>query len=149
MIQVESYPRVPESHRITASRADVTRGRVVAEQAGIAPRNAVRLLARNHPPPIPCEKCGAPALAVCTQCIYEGRGWVCASHSRTHKCGEDMMLPVVNSPRVGRCGYAGYGIEPMDLLNGKWHVWHPENAGRLLRRQEEPASIHRRSACGR
>jgi hypothetical protein len=25
----------------------------------------------------------------------------------THKCGEDMMLPVVNSPRVGMCGYTG------------------------------------------
>jgi hypothetical protein len=81
--------------------------RVVAEQESVAPRNAVRLLARNHPPPILCEKCGAPATEVCAQCIYEGRGWVCESHGRTHECGEDMLLPVVNSPRVGMCGYVG------------------------------------------
>jgi len=81
--------------------------RVVAEQEGVISRNAVRILARNHPPPISCEKCGAPATDVCTQCIYDGRGWVCARHARTHKCGEDMLLPVVNSPRVGMCGYTG------------------------------------------
>ena len=81
--------------------------RVMAEQEGVISRNAVRILARNHPLPIPCEKCGAPATEVCAQCIYNGRGWVCARHARTHKCGEDMLLPVVNSPRVGMCGYTG------------------------------------------
>jgi hypothetical protein len=24
-----------------------------------------------------------------------------------HECGEEMALPVVNSPRMGVCGYAG------------------------------------------
>ncbi len=82
--------------------------KVVAEQMGVPPsKNAIRVLARNTPPAIPCEKCGAPATEVCTQCIYDGRGWLCEKHSRTHKCGEDMFLPVVNSPRVGMCGYTG------------------------------------------
>lgn len=26
---------------------------------------------------------------------------------KTHECGEDMLLPVVNSPRVGMCDYTG------------------------------------------
>lgn len=81
--------------------------KVAARQEGVVSRNSVKILARNHPPPIPCEKCGQPATEVCSQCIYEGGGWLCTAHGRKHKCGEDMLLPVVNSPRVGMCGYTG------------------------------------------
>ena len=38
----------------------------------------------------------------------EGEGWVCDECAPKHKCGEDMLLPVVNSPRVGMCGYTGF-----------------------------------------
>jgi len=34
-------------------------------------------------------------------------GWLCDECAPKHKCGEDMLLPVVNSPRVGKCGYTG------------------------------------------
>ncbi len=34
-------------------------------------------------------------------------GWLCDSCAEDHKCGEDMLLPVVNSPRTGVCGYTG------------------------------------------
>lgn len=44
---------------------------------------------------------------VYAQCIYEGKGWLCDKCGRIHECGEDMLLPVVNSPRVGMCGYTG------------------------------------------
>ena len=64
-------------------------------------------LARNDPPPIVCEVCGKPAVQVCSQCIYSGEGWVCDEHAADHPYGEEMMLPVVNSPRVGMCGYTG------------------------------------------
>lgn len=71
------------------------------------PRKEVLLLARNHPPEICCEVCGQPAKFVCTQCIWQGLGWLCARCAKKHECGEEMLLPVVNSPRVGMCGYTG------------------------------------------
>jgi hypothetical protein len=70
-------------------------------------RRAVRLAARNEPPTWPCDACGKAATAVCTQCLYEGKGFCCAAHASDHECGEDMLSPVVNSPRMGVCGYTG------------------------------------------
>jgi hypothetical protein len=82
--------------------------KVVSEREGIVKRDAVNVLARNDPPAISCAECGKPATQVCTQCIYEGpQAWLCDEHAESHKCGEDYFLPVVNSPRVGMCGYTG------------------------------------------
>lgn len=69
--------------------------------------DSIRLLARNNPPAIPCSKCGKPATHVCVDCAWEEEGWLCGACAPKHKCGEDMLLPVVNSPRVGVCGYGG------------------------------------------
>jgi len=66
---------------------------------------SIRLLARNNPPVIPCAKCGKPATKVCVDCAWDEKGWLCAACAPKHKCGEDMLLPVVNSPRVGVCCY--------------------------------------------
>jgi hypothetical protein len=82
--------------------------KVVAEREGMAVKGkSVQVLAQNEPPEIPCENCGKLATQVCSQCIYEGEGWVCDDCAEEHECGEDMLLPVVNSPRVGMCGYTG------------------------------------------
>lgn len=83
--------------------------RVVAEEAREATGQSIQLLARNTPPAIPCGVCGKPATSVCTMCVYEEAGGLCAACAKTHACGEEMLLPVVNSPRVGMCAYgAGY-----------------------------------------
>jgi hypothetical protein len=80
--------------------------KVVAERQGAG--KGVRILARNDPPVIPCAECGKPATQVCSQCVYEGpEAWLCNEHAESHECGEDYFLPVVNSPRVGMCGYTG------------------------------------------
>lgn len=81
--------------------------RVVAEREGATTRPVVAVLARNEPPQIACEQCGRAATQVCSQCSYEGAGWLCDACAKTHACGEEMFLPVVNSPRVGMCGYTG------------------------------------------
>jgi len=82
--------------------------KVVSEREGAIKSKSVQILARNEPPDIPCGVCGKPATQVCTQCIYEGpAGWLCDEHAEAHACGEDYFLPVVNSPRVGMCGYTG------------------------------------------
>lgn len=81
--------------------------RVIGERQGIVRRKAVQVLARNNPPPTPCHGCGKTATQVCGICIWEDEGWLCDTCAASHKCGEDMLLPVVNSPRVGMCGYTG------------------------------------------
>lgn len=67
----------------------------------------IQLLARNNPPKFDCSKCGNPAKEICAQCVYEGDALLCKPCAKKHKCGEEMMLPVVNSPRAGMCGYTG------------------------------------------
>ena len=81
--------------------------RVLAERLGARQREAVQVLARNNPPGFPCVVCGKEATQVCTQCIYEDEGWLCDTCAPEHACGDELCLPVVNSPRVGMCGYAG------------------------------------------
>jgi len=89
--------------------------KVVSEYTGrVKPGEApVQLLARNEPPPLTCTVCGRPATQVCTQCIDMDEGWLCDECASDHECGEEMLLPVVNSPRVGMCGYTG---EPAILM---------------------------------
>ena len=81
--------------------------KVIAVGEGEVKGKSIKILARNEPPPITCEVCGKPATQVCTECIWSGEGWLCDDCAEEHECGEDMLLPVVNSPRVGMCGYAG------------------------------------------
>jgi hypothetical protein len=80
--------------------------KVIAAYEGQIGRG-VELLARNDEPLIPCSECGEPAVNICTECMYDGSGWLCEEHSADHECGDDMFLPVVNSPRCGVCGYEG------------------------------------------
>jgi hypothetical protein len=70
-------------------------------------RKAIQILARNSLPIIPCDECRAPATSLCTQCIYENKGCLCDVCAKDHKCGEEMLLPLVNSPRAGVCGCTG------------------------------------------
>lgn len=80
---------------------------VVSERMGRVQGDPVRVLARNDPPEIGCASCGKSATWVCVECIYDGTGWLCDDCSETHQHDEGMLLPVVNSPRVGMCGYTG------------------------------------------
>jgi hypothetical protein len=80
---------------------------VVAEREGEWRGDPIRLLARNIAPAINCGECGKPATFVCAECVYSDGGWLCAKCGKKHECGEDMLLPVANSPRTGVCGYCG------------------------------------------
>ncbi|MEW5855203.1 MAG: hypothetical protein AB2A00_40880 [Myxococcota bacterium] len=93
---------------------------VQASTEAVMPRDGVRLLARNHLPAITCTECGAAATQVCTDCLNDGTGWLCAGHARQHECDSEMLLPVVNSPRLGQCGYTGPVVR-----RGKKGEWRP------------------------
>jgi hypothetical protein len=82
--------------------------KVVGEREGQVRGRTIQVMARNEPPEIKCAKCDKPATQVCSVCIWEGgAAWLCDDHVPDHECGEDMFLPVVNSPRVGMCAYTG------------------------------------------
>lgn len=81
--------------------------KVVAEREAENSKKSILLLARNNPPAMNCVLCGKPAVRVCAECIYDGSGLLCNECAKHHECGEEMQLPVVNSPRVGMCGYSG------------------------------------------
>ena len=69
----------------------------------------IKILAKNEPPPFACGTCGRAATKICTECMWEeeGLGLLCAECVAKHECDEEIFLPVVNSPRVGMCGYCG------------------------------------------
>jgi len=83
--------------------------KVIDRYEGPMPKGKkIEILARNEAPEIPCSECGAiPAVQICTECVWDGKGWLCKACAKKHKCDEDMLLPVVNSPRTGVCGYTG------------------------------------------
>lgn len=73
----------------------------------------IEILARNNPPEIPCDQCGRQtATQICHECLWQDSGWLCERCAALHECGEEMLMPVVNSPRTGSCAYCGPSSEP-------------------------------------
>ncbi len=81
--------------------------KVLSEYESALKGATVRALARNEPPTIACDNCGKPAVRICAVCTGSGEGRLCETCATDHECGEDTLLPLVNSPRAGVCGYAG------------------------------------------
>lgn len=79
--------------------------RVGGEREGRTGLDPLRLLARNDAPSWECSVCGAAATRINTEAMWEeGNPFYCELHAE----GEAwVFLPVVNSPRMGVCGYTG------------------------------------------
>lgn len=78
-------------------------------------KHPIYLMARNEMPEAVCAECGQPATRWCPECLIEEGQWVtlCEAHAAEHPhedYGEPM--PLVNSPRVGMCGYTGPAKPP-------------------------------------
>ncbi len=67
----------------------------------------IAILARNDEPRYSCDYCENTAVEICIECNFDGKGWLCEKCVEKHECDEELLLPVVNSPRVGTCGYTG------------------------------------------
>jgi hypothetical protein len=85
--------------------------RVAAEHTAPAMKGDFKLLARNDPPNVPCSVCGKPATQICMECD-PGEGDLCDACAGQHECGSDRLVPLINSPRTGVCGYCGPSVEP-------------------------------------
>lgn len=80
-------------------------------------KDKIVLLSRNEPLKIMCSICNAkPASCLCTVCLWEESSFFCESCTEKHEeiC-EDFSdyanAPIVNSPRMGECGYDGGVID--------------------------------------
>jgi hypothetical protein len=79
-------------------------GKVLSSRPGQL-KNKIRLVSRNHlPADIVCDTCQNKPDVICTEC----NELICETCKEDHDgCTEDFILPVVNSPRMGVCGYYG------------------------------------------
>jgi len=83
--------------------------KVIGEFEEVPKGRPIQIMARNEAPQFACTVCGSAAAHICTECMYEGEAFFCERCAAGHECGEEMLLPVVNSPRMGVCGYSGSG----------------------------------------
>jgi hypothetical protein len=75
----------------------------------------IALMARNLMPEAECIECGKPAAWLCLECLFEAEVWgtLCDDHAQTHPHDSyDEPVPLVNSPRLGMCGYTGPAEPP-------------------------------------
>ena len=81
-------------------------------------RHPIELMARNNMPEMLCKECGRPAAFLCIECLYEtddesGSWFLCNEHAQDHPHDEyGEPVPLVNSPRLGMCGYEGPADPP-------------------------------------
>lgn len=80
-------------------------------------KESIILLSRNEPLKLMCAMCKTePAVNLCTTCNYDQYSFFCEKCSEEHENScEDFAdyssMPVVNSPRMGECGYTGGSID--------------------------------------
>jgi len=80
-------------------------------------KEQIILLSRNEPLKLKCVSCKTePAINICSVCCYQEMAFFCrkcsAKHAKTCEDFDDYAkMPVVNSPRMGECGYTGGRID--------------------------------------
>jgi hypothetical protein len=80
--------------------------RIVSEREWMAnPGDPIMLLARNVAPEFKCSVCGESASMIYGGIWGDGNTY-CKKHAKKYEY-EGLILPIVNSPRVGVCGYDG------------------------------------------
>jgi hypothetical protein len=75
----------------------------------------VALMSRNTMPKAQCIECERPAAWLCLECLTVDNEWgtLCDEHAKTHPHDNyDEPVRLVNSPRLGMCGYDGPAEPP-------------------------------------
>jgi hypothetical protein len=108
-------PDVELTHIYDFGTSSYTLIKAIRSRVGVPlTKHPIYLMARNVPPDAICTECGAPATHFCMECIYEeDSALLCEAHAATHPhndYGEPLKL--VNSPRLGLCGYTGPADPP-------------------------------------
>ncbi len=107
-VELEHIYDFGTSSHTMVKAVDVRQGKPLTE-------HPIFLMARNDPPEVACTECGKPAAWLCMECVYEHDepGWLCDEHAEDHPHDDyGGLMPVVNSPRLGMCGYSGPADPP-------------------------------------
>lgn len=81
---------------------------LIGSRQGVLGKAPLRILARNTAIEWHCVQCPSPATLVCPYCYIERSGLFCDADAEVHEhADDDIFLPVVDSPRMGVCGYTG------------------------------------------
>ncbi len=109
-------PNVELTHIYDFGTSSETRIKMMGQRVSV-PLSArpITLMARNAMPVVPCIECAQRATQLCMECLIEedSSGTLCDQHADAHphdNYGEP--VPLVNSPRVGMCGYDGPADPP-------------------------------------
>ncbi|MCI5140434.1 MAG: hypothetical protein D3909_01595 [Candidatus Electrothrix sp. ATG1] len=74
----------------------------------------IYLMARNDLPEVASCGCGKPGAWLCMD--YDDNPdevvILCKEHAQEKEYQDHVMMPIVNSPRTGRCGYEGPAEPP-------------------------------------
>ena len=106
-------------HTYDFGNSSYTHIRCVAHREGkpVNHPRSIALMSRNNEPDEICigSSCDKRAVILCIECVYEDDVWgtLCDLHTETHP-HEDVgtPAPLVNSPRIGMCGYEGPAAPP-------------------------------------
>jgi len=93
-----------------------TLARVIGERQGKPfSKQPIYLMARNQIPEAACIECEQKAAWLCMECVYEHDkpGFLCDQHAKVHPHDDyGEPVPLINSPRLGMCGYEGPAEPP-------------------------------------
>ncbi len=73
----------------------------------------VQIIFRNKDMEFQCSYCDNKAIVICRFCEFDKeKGFLCESCYEKDNCvkfeGREVLLPIINSPRSGKCCYRGY-----------------------------------------
>ena len=109
-------PELELTHIYDFGSSSETLIKVVGEREGRPTTpHPITLMARNLIPEARCIECGQPATWFCMECLYdtEDEGTLCDRHAHGHPhTNYGDPIPLVNSPRLGMCGYEGPADPP-------------------------------------
>jgi hypothetical protein len=97
----------------TSSELTIT-GVNIREGAPLTQKPLV-LLSRNRMPDVVCDMCAQPATHQCNECMVEEGEWAifCLKCREEHLHQDNYgYTTIVNSPRLGMCGYEGDALPP-------------------------------------
>jgi hypothetical protein len=111
------HPDLALTHIYDFGTSSETTIRVMQEARSATPlsKHPITLLARNLPIQFNCQECGQPAAWMCIECQVEHDepGLLCEKHVKKHPHkGYGEPMEIVNSPRMGMCGYSGPAEPP-------------------------------------
>jgi hypothetical protein len=111
------FQKAPSLHYIYdfGTSSEITITWMSAREGAPLTRKPLVLLSRNRIPEMVCDECDKQAKYQCDECMIEDGEWAVFCHScmEAHHHQENYgFTTIVNSPRLGMCGYQGDALPP-------------------------------------